>query len=218
MLDQPRAVATVAGTEAIARAAAPEYPHLALVEPNGVAPDRAQAAVAELLTALGKDVTSPHLADTPRRVAASLMELLTPREFSMTTFPNDEGYHDLVTVRDIPFHSLCEHHLLPFRGVAHVGYLPGERLVGLSKLARVVELFSRDLQVQERLTMQIANYLQEQLDARGVGVVLEAEHLCMSMRGVQAAGTTTTTTAFLGELAANADLRNKIHGPHSAIR
>ena len=147
---------------------------------------RAEAAVAELLTALGRDVTNEHLADTPRRVAASLLELLTPREFTMTTFPNDEEYSELVLVRDIPFHSLCEHHLLPFRGVAHVGYVPGDRLVGLSKLARVVELFARDLQVQERLTKQIADYLQEKLNARGVGVVLEAEHLCMSMRGVHA--------------------------------
>lgn len=216
MLDQTHAfvAAPSFSTDDIAETVSSEHPHLAIVEPAGFAPGRAQAAVAELLTALGKDVTSPHLADTPRRVAASLMELLTPHEFSMTTFPNDERYHELVTVRNIPFQSLCEHHMLPFRGVAHVGYLPGDRLVGLSKLARVVELFSRDLQVQERLTTQIANYLQEQLDARGVGVVLEAEHLCMSMRGVQAAGTTTTTTAFLGELAASAELRSQIHGAH----
>ncbi|HEY9477306.1 MAG TPA: GTP cyclohydrolase I FolE [Microbacteriaceae bacterium] len=160
----------------------------------------AEAAVADLLTALGRDVTSEHLADTPRRVVASFLELLTPQEFTMTTFPNDENYSDLVLVGDIPFHSLCEHHLLPFRGVAHVGYVPGERLVGLSKLARVVELFARDLQVQERLTKQIADYLQEKLNPVGVGVVLEAEHLCMSMRGVQAAGARTTTSAFLGVL------------------
>lgn len=170
---------------------------------------RAEAAVAELLTALGRDVTDEHLADTPRRVAASLVEMLTPNEFTMTTFPNDEGYTDLVMVRDIPFHSLCEHHLLPFRGVAHVGYVPGERLVGLSKLARAVELFARDLQVQERLTKQIADYIQGQLDARGVGVVLEAEHLCMSMRGVQAAGARTTTSAFLGVLAEPGPMRDE---------
>jgi GTP cyclohydrolase IA len=167
----------------------------------------AEAAVADLLTALGRDVTSEHLADTPRRVAASFLELLTPREFTMTTFPNDEGYSDLVLVKDIPFHSLCEHHLLPFRGVAHVGYVPGERLVGLSKLARVVELFARDLQVQERLTKQIADYLQEKLNPIGVGVVLEAEHLCMSMRGVQAAGARTTTTSFLGVLEQGGPMR-----------
>jgi GTP cyclohydrolase I len=169
----------------------------------------AEAAVADLLVALGRDVTSEHLADTPRRVAASLLELLTPRDFAMTTFPNDEGYEELVLVRDIPFHSLCEHHLLPFRGVAHIGYLPGERLVGLSKLARVVELYSRDLQVQERLTKQIAGYLDEQLAPRGVGVVVEAEHLCMTMRGAQAAGARTTTSAFLGELAEDEAMRGR---------
>lgn len=169
----------------------------------------AETAVADLLTALGRDVTSEHLSDTPRRVAASLLELLTPRDFAMTTFPNDEGYEELVIVRDIPFHSLCEHHLLPFRGVAHIGYLPGERLVGLSKLARVVELFSRDLQVQERLTQQIAHYLDEQLAPRGVGVVLEAEHLCMTMRGAQAAGAMTTTTAFTGVLSEDEALRRR---------
>lgn len=170
---------------------------------------RAENAVAELLTALGRDVTGEHLADTPRRVAASLLEMLTPRDFAMTTFPNDENYRELVLVRDIPFHSLCEHHLLPFRGVAHVGYVPGDRLVGLSKLARVVELFSRDLQVQERLTQQISAYLTEQLAPRGVGVVLEAEHLCMTMRGAQSAGATTTTTAFTGVLAKDNAMRRQ---------
>jgi GTP cyclohydrolase I len=170
---------------------------------------RAEAAVAELLTALGRDVTGAHLADTPRRVAASLIELLSPREFTMTTFPNEEEYSELVLVRDIPFDSLCEHHLLPFRGVAHVGYVPGDRLVGLSKLARVVELFARDLQVQERLTKQIADYVQEKLNPRGVGVVLEAEHLCMSMRGVHASGTRTKTATYLGVLTENPSMREQ---------
>ena len=170
---------------------------------------RAEIAVAELLGALGRDITDPNLADTPRRVAASLRELLTPRDFAVTTFPNDEGYEELVLVRDIPFHSLCEHHLLPFRGVAHIGYLPGERLVGLSKLARVVELFSRDLQVQERLTKQVADYLDTQLAPRGVGVVIEAEHLCMTMRGAQAAGAMTTTSAFSGVLAKDNAMRRQ---------
>ena len=161
---------------------------------------RVELAVAELLTALGRDVDDPHLADTPRRVAAGLAELLTPVEFAMTTFPNDEGYRDLVLVRDIPFVSLCRHHLLPFRGVAHIGYLPGDRLVGLSKLARTLELFSRDLQVQERLTRQVAEFLTEELVPRGVGVVIEAEHLCMSARGARSVGSTTVTSTFLGEL------------------
>jgi GTP cyclohydrolase I len=125
-------------------------------------------------------------------------ELLTPSPFTATTFPNDGGYDQLVVARDIQFHSLCEHHLLPFVGVAHVAYLPGERIVGLSKLARVVEWFARSLQVQERLTTQVADWLERELAPQGVGVVLEAEHLCMSLRGVQKAGTTTVTSALHG--------------------
>jgi GTP cyclohydrolase I len=126
--------------------------------------------------------------------------MLTPRPFSPTTFPNEEGYDELVLARDIPFHSLCQHHMLPFKGVAHVGYLPGDRIIGLSKLARVVELFARDLQVQERLTKQVADWLQVQLAPKGVGVVLEAEHLCMSLRGVRAEGSMTVTSALHGLL------------------
>jgi GTP cyclohydrolase I len=160
--------------------------------------DAAEHAVADLLLALGQDPDDAHVRETPRRVAAAYAELLTPREFSLTTFPNDEGYDELVLARDIPFHSLCRHHLLPFKGVAHVGYLPGERILGLSKLARVVELFARGLQVQERLTKQVADWLQAHLDPKGVGVVLEAEHLCMSIRGVQADGSRTVTSALHG--------------------
>jgi GTP cyclohydrolase I len=160
----------------------------------------AERAVRALLVALGRDVTEPGLLDTPRRVAAAYAELLTPEPFALTTFPNDAGYDELVVVRDIPFASLCMHHLLPFHGVAHVAYLPGERIVGLSKLARVVELYARDLQLQERLTMQVATCLHEHLRPKGVGVVVEAEHLCMSLRGVQKAGTRTTTSALLGLL------------------
>jgi GTP cyclohydrolase I len=112
-------------------------------------------------------------------------------------------------VKDIAFHSMCEHHLLPFRGVAHVGYVPGDRLMGLSKLARGLELFARDLQVQERLTVQLADWLVETLDPVGAGVVLEAEHLCMSLRGVQAAGTLTRTSAFRGVLDQPGPLRDQ---------
>jgi GTP cyclohydrolase I len=160
----------------------------------------AERAVADLLVALGQDPDGEHTRDTPRRVAAAYAELLTPRAFNPTTFPNDEGYDELVLARDIPFHSLCQHHMLPFKGVAHVGYLPGERIIGLSKLARVVELFARDLQVQERLTKQVADWLQQHLQPKGVGVVLEAEHLCMSLRGVQADGSRTVTSALHGVL------------------
>ena len=162
--------------------------------------DAAEQAVADLLVALGQDPTDEHTRDTPRRVATTYAELLTPRSFSLTTFPNDEGYDELVLARDIPFHSLCQHHMLPFKGVAHVGYLPGERILGLSKLARVVELFARGLQVQERLTKRVADWLQEHLAPKGVGVVLAAEHLCMSLRGVHASGSHTVTSALHGGL------------------
>jgi GTP cyclohydrolase IA len=169
----------------------------------------AERAVRDLLLALGRDPSSPHLTDTPARVAKSLTEMLTPREFDLTTFPNDENYDELVLARSIPVQSLCEHHMLPFTGVAHVGYLPGERILGLSKLARVVELFARDLQVQERLTVQVANWLQEQLAPKGVGVVIEAEHMCMSMRGVQAKGSRTITSAVHGVLREDARSRQE---------
>jgi GTP cyclohydrolase IA len=159
--------------------------------------DAAQRAAADLLVALGADLSDEGLRETPRRMAAAYAELLTPQPFRPTTFPND-GYDELVLVRSIPFHSLCMHHLLPFHGVAHIGYLPGERILGLSKFARVVELFARDLQVQERMTKQIADWLQQRLAPKGVGVVLEAEHLCMSLRGVQKFGAKTATSALHG--------------------
>ena len=167
---------------------------------SGVDVAAAERAVADLLRALGRDPGEPHLAETPRRVADSFAEMLTPREFELTTFANDEGYNELVMARDIPVQSLCEHHLLPFAGVAHIGYLPGDRILGLSKLARVLDLFARDLQVQERLTQQVADWLQDNLAPRGVGVVIEAEHLCISLRGVRARGTRTTTSALRGLL------------------
>jgi GTP cyclohydrolase IA len=160
----------------------------------------AERAAHDLLVALGIDLAGESVRDTPRRMARMYAELLTPAPFEATTFPNDGGYDELVVATQIPFHSLCEHHLLPFTGVAHVGYLPGERIIGLSKLARVVELFARSLQVQERLTTQIARWLDEQLDPRGVGVVLEAEHMCMSLRGVQKPGARTVTSALHGRL------------------
>ena len=169
----------------------------------------AQRAVADLLTALGRDPESAHLADTPRRVANAYAEMLTPREFELTTFPNDEGYDELVLAKDIPVQSLCEHHLLPFQGVAHVGYLPGDRILGLSKLARVVELFARDFQVQERLTKQVADWLQDHLDPKGVGVVIEAVHQCMSLRGVRAAGSRTVTSSLHGILRENPSSRQE---------
>jgi GTP cyclohydrolase IA len=166
------------------------------------APDRvtAEAAATNLLEALGVDLSAPDLRETPRRIAATYEELLTPKPFNPTTFPNDDGYDELVLSKNIPFTSLCAHHALPFSGVAHVGYLPGERILGLSKLARLVHYYSRSLQVQERLTKQIADWLETELKPRGVGVVLEAEHMCMTIRGVQAAGSKTVTSAMHGVL------------------
>ncbi len=169
-----------------------------------------------LLHALGVDIHGDSTRDTPRRVAQAYAELLTPRAFDLTTFPNDEGYDELVVARDIPFHSLCQHHMLPFKGVAHVGYLPGERIVGLSKLARVVEVLAKRPNLQERMTKTIADTMDEMLDPRGVLVVIEAEHLCMSMRGVQKPGTTTVTSAVRGLFRDKASTRAEamafIHG------
>jgi GTP cyclohydrolase I len=162
------------------------------------APHPAEAAAADFLRALGVDLDDEGRRDTPRRIARLYSELLTPEPFDATTFPNDGGYDELVVARGIPFHSLCEHHLLPFAGVAHVGYLPGERIVGLSKLARVVDHFARALQVQERLTTQVAGWLQRELAPKGVGVVMEAEHMCMTIRGVQKPGASTVTSALHG--------------------
>jgi GTP cyclohydrolase I len=169
------------------------------VEPlPGIDEAAAERAARALLEALGADLTDESIQDTPRRMAAAYAELLTPEPFNATTFPNDGDYDELVLVRDIPFHSLCEHHLLPFVGIAHVGYIPGERIVGISKLARVVDHFARNLQVQERLTTQVADWFQRELSPKGVGVVLEAEHTCMSLRGATKAGTRTVTSALHG--------------------
>lgn len=181
-------------------------PATAYLRPR-VVPDRpavdpvaAERAAADLLTALGMDLSREHLADTPGRMARALLELTQPEEFELTTFPNEEGYDELVLVSDIPVRSLCEHHMLPFVGVAHVGYLPGDRILGLSKFARMVDLHARRPQTQERLTKSIADHLQDTLHARGVGVVVEAEHTCMTLRGARVPGTRTTTSTVLGRL------------------
>jgi len=169
----------------------------------------AERAVRDLLLALGRDPESEHMAETPGRAAAALVELLTREPFDLTTFPNDEHYDELVLVRDIPFRSLCEHHLLPFHGVAHVGYLPAGRILGLSKLARVVDRFASDFQTQERLTKQVADWLDQHLRPKGVGVVIEAEHLCMTLRGVKKMGSRTLTSALLGLVRDNASSRQE---------
>ena len=160
----------------------------------------AERAAAQFLHALGVSTDSESMQGTPRRMARAYADLFSPRAFDLTTFPNEEGYDELVLARSIPMRSVCEHHLLPFTGMAHVGYLPGQRILGLSKLARVVEHFACRPQVQERLTKQIADWLQAQLSPKGVGVVIEAEHTCMTLRGVQASGSTTVTSTLLGLL------------------
>ena len=160
----------------------------------------AEHAAAAFLRALRVDLETESLRDTPARMARAYAEMFGPRPFDLTTFPNDEGYDEMVVARSIPVQSVCEHHLLPFVGVAHVGYLPGGRILGLSKLARVVELFARRPQTQERLTQQVADWLEANLSPRGVGVVVEAEHLCMTVRGVRAAGASTVTSALHGRL------------------
>lgn len=170
--------------------------------------DAAEAAATAFMRAL--DIaTGPHadLALTPRRFASAYAELLTPRAFDFTTFENTEEYDELVLVKDIEFASVCEHHLLPFLGVAHVGYLPAERIVGLSKLPRLVEHYAKRPQTQERLTSQIARGLEEHLRPRGVGVVIEAEHTCMSLRGARSRGARTTTSGLRGLVRSNASSR-----------
>ncbi|MFF4755147.1 GTP cyclohydrolase I FolE [Streptomyces sp. NPDC002514] len=166
---------------------------------------RAENAVRELLIAVGEDPDREGLTETPARVARAYRELLAglrqePEDVLTTTF--DLGHDEMVLVKDIEIVSLCEHHLLPFHGVAHVGYIPAEtgKITGLSKLARLVEVFARRLQVQERLTTQIADSLVRILEARGVIVVIEAEHMCMSVRGIRKPGARTTTSAVRGQL------------------
>ncbi|MGC0330434.1 GTP cyclohydrolase I [Streptomyces sp. SAI-170] len=166
---------------------------------------RAENAVRELLIAVGEDPDREGLKETPGRVARAYRELLAglrqePEDVLTTTF--DLGHDEMVLVRDIEIVSLCEHHLLPFHGVAHVGYIPAEtgKITGLSKLARLVEVFARRPQVQERLTTQIADSLMRILEARGAIVVIEAEHMCMSVRGIRKPGAKTTTSAVRGQL------------------
>jgi GTP cyclohydrolase I len=171
-------------------------PQLLTMHPRG------EYLVARLLEVLGEDPDREGLERTPARVWKSLSTLTDGYDREVRDVIGDalfeESYDEMVLVRDIPFYSLCEHHMLPFFGTAHVAYLPNGRIVGLSKLPRIVDLFSHRLQVQERLTMQIAGALDEVLAPRGVGVVVEASHLCMMMRGVQKQGSSTVTSAMRG--------------------
>jgi GTP cyclohydrolase I len=174
--------------------------------------ERAAAAVRELLIAIGEDPEREGLRDTPERVARAYEELTgglrqAPEDVLTTVF--DIGHDEMVLVRDIELWSMCEHHLVPFTGVAHVGYIPSEsgKITGLSKLARLVDVYAKRPQVQERLTTQVADALMELLEARGVLVVIEAEHLCMTMRGVKKAGARTITSAVRGQFLSNASTR-----------
>jgi len=180
------------GNGALDPAKVPEFDHA-----------RAEAAIRELLHAIGEDPTREGLKDTPARVARAYAEMTaglrqSPDQVLTTTF--DIGHDEMVLVRDIELWSMCEHHLVPFTGVAHVGYIPAEsgKITGLSKLARLVDLYAKRPQVQERLTTQVADAMMELLEARGVIVVIEAEHLCMTMRGVRKAGARTITSAVRG--------------------
>jgi len=166
-------------------------------------PDREalKAAVEQMIDALGLDTKSEGLVDTPRRIADMYLELfeglwLDPHEPLSVQFT--EAHSEMVILKDIPFYSMCEHHFLPFHGIAHVGYLPAGRIVGLSKLARAVEIYARRPQVQERLTSQIADCLEEVIGAKGAGVVIEAEHLCMTSRGIRKPGSAMVTSAMRG--------------------
>jgi GTP cyclohydrolase I len=179
---------------------------------RGVDLERAEAAVRELLLAVGEDPDRPGLRDTPARVARAYTEVFAglwqdPYEVLTATF--DEDHDELVLVKDIPMYSTCEHHLVPFHGVAHVGYIPGldGKVTGLSKLARLVEVYARRPQVQERMTAQIADSLQDVLKPRGTLVVIEAEHLCMAMRGIRKPGSRTVTSAVRGIFRENASTR-----------
>ena len=171
--------------------------------------EAAERAAFSFLSALGVDLSSEATAETPRRMAHAYAEMLAVPDFDMTTFPNDQGYDELVVVESIPFGSLCEHHMLPFSGTAHIGYLPTDRILGLSKFARLVAFFASRPQTQERMTKQIADELQQRLEPHGVGVVIVAEHTCMSQRGARAHGARTVTSALYGGLRDNPALRGE---------
>jgi GTP cyclohydrolase IA len=188
-----------------------------LVPARAVDQERAAAAVRELLIAVGEDPDRPGLQDTPARVARAYAETFAglwqdPYDILATTF--EEDHDELVLVKDIPMYSTCEHHLVPFHGMAHVAYIPGEdgRVTGLSKLARLVEVYARRPQVQERMTRQIADAMNDALKPRGVLVVVQAEHLCMAMRGIRKPGSSTVTSAVRGIFRDNAATRSEAMG------
>ncbi|HVS14643.1 MAG TPA: GTP cyclohydrolase I FolE [Thermoanaerobaculia bacterium] len=180
--------------------------HLELVTDAAHVPqervDRIAGRVRALLEELGLDLSEPNLTDTHTRVARMYLEMFRGLEEGarpqVTVFPNDEGYSSMVMEKDIPFYSMCSHHLVPFYGHAHIGYVPNDRIVGLSKLARIVEFYAKRPQLQERLTEQVVTFLQEELEPQGAMVVMHARHLCVEMRGVKKPGAVTITSAIRG--------------------
>jgi GTP cyclohydrolase I len=200
--DNHTAVATDAGTGQKRRPSTlPRIAH-AGPDPTPVAIDieSATKAASAFLAALGVAIGQPVLADTPRRMARAYAQLLTPPSFTPTVFPNDPHYGGLVVVRDIRFASVCEHHMLPFVGTVDLGYLPGESLAGLSKLAWAVKKVSHRIQVQERMTTQLADWLEQELAPRAVAVRARAEHMCMQLRGAQTPHASTLTQVYRGDL------------------
>jgi GTP cyclohydrolase I len=184
-------------------------------QPAGVDHDRVERLVSELLAAVGENPAREGLRETPGRIARMYEEVfagLNEDPVAVLSVSFEEGHDEMVILREIPFYSMCEHHLLPFHGQAHVGYLPDGRIVGLSKIARAVEIFARRPQVQERLTSQIADCIEDVLGAKGVGVVIEAEHLCMTMRGVRKPGSTMVTSAMRGRFRADSNTRQEFLG------
>ncbi|MBX7112025.1 MAG: GTP cyclohydrolase I FolE [Dehalococcoidia bacterium] len=177
--------------------------------------DAAQRIVRDLLIAIGEDPDREGLRETPRRIASMYQELfegLRQDPVAVLSVGFEEGHDEMVILREIPFYSMCEHHFMPFHGEAHVGYLPDGRIVGLSKIARAVDIFARRPQVQERLTGQIADCIEQVLGAKGVGVVIEAEHLCMTARGVRKPGSKMVTSAMRGRFRTDQNTRQEFLG------
>jgi GTP cyclohydrolase I len=183
--------------------------------PPGYDLEAVEQSTREMLGAIGEDPDREGLRETPRRIAAMYQELfdgLNQDPVAVLSVGFEEGHDEMVILRQIPFYSMCEHHFLPFHGEAHVGYLPEGRIVGLSKIARALEIFARRPQLQERLTTQLASCIEEVLDARGVGVVIEAEHTCMTARGIRKPGATMVTSAMRGLFRSDVNTRQEFLG------
>jgi GTP cyclohydrolase I len=183
--------------------------------PPGYDLEAVERTTREMLHAIGEDPDREGLRETPRRIAAMYQELfdgLNQDPVAVLSVGFEEGHDEMVILRQIPFYSMCEHHFLPFHGEAHVGYLPEGRIVGLSKIARALEIFARRPQLQERLTTQLASCIEEVLDARGVGVVIEAEHTCMTARGIRKPGATMVTSAMRGLFRSDVNTRQEFLG------